>query len=216
MKGADVYGSGMFLKATKSGGLSLPGEPASIILTIGTPLTTKEFDDGKKQRVIERWINPPLPEGEMPHLGLNKTNWDAIAAISGKDDDDLWNGVRIKLFAMPEKMSQTGFAVRVMKADGPPTAAAPTGGGQPREAEPIGENNAITLANKLAAIGRDATQLRDYLRVCGIANNDAISAPVPTWPRGWFETIKKYLQDPVGALQEASMNASPKHDDIPF
>jgi hypothetical protein len=37
-----------------------------------------------------------------------------------------------------------------------------------------------------------------------------------TWPRGWFNVIKKYLTDPVAALQEASMNASPKNDDIPF
>lgn len=218
MKIGEVYGSGNFLKATARGTLGIKGEPSSLILTIGGPLIEHTFDDGKKQMVINKWKNPPLPEKEMPTLGLNATNARALATIAGTDETDNWIGLTFEVFTMPEAKSPTGWAIRVKRpaATSGYIAQAQTASAQPREAEPIGEANAITLANKLAAMGRDATQLRDYLRVCGIANNDAISAPVPTWPRGWFETIKKYLQDPVGALQEASMNASPKSDDIPF
>lgn len=126
MKKADVYPAGKFLKTARDGSIDIAGNPLTVQGTIAS-MTTHEFDDGRSQRVIHF-------SEELPDLGLNVTNWNAIAAFTGKDDDDEWIGMRIEMFAVPETKSQTGQAIRVRRprADAAPaTRPAATSSNEP-------------------------------------------------------------------------------------
>lgn len=106
----DVYPSD-FIKATKGGFIDMPELPEeceAVILTISGKLKTKEFDDGKSQRIAS------FRETEMT-LGLNKTNWNKIAELTGEEDDDDWDGYEIELCVIPEEKSKTGHAIRIRK-----------------------------------------------------------------------------------------------------
>ncbi len=114
MKGNEIFGSGKYLKAAAL--LNGDGTYGHLTLTIDGQPETKEFDDGKSQRVIS------FVEDERK-LGLNKTNWNMIAKISGKDDDDEWDGVKIDLW-VDENVQYGGEimpAIRIRR----PTVAAP-------------------------------------------------------------------------------------------
>lgn len=88
MRKSDTYG-GNFLKADVLGLGN--GSYKTMVLTI-SGISSHTFDeDDKTQRVLS------FKEDER-RLGLNATNWDSIAEISGKDDDDLWVGTVIELW----------------------------------------------------------------------------------------------------------------------
>ena len=87
MKKHETY-KGNFLKAES---LTLGnGKFKTMTVTI-TEITSHTFDDGKAQRVLT------FRETEQ-QLGLNLTNWDSVAEITGKDDDDEWIGARVELW----------------------------------------------------------------------------------------------------------------------
>lgn len=119
MKGNEIFGSGKYLKASCLE--QKDGTFGTLTLTIKGKPETKEFDDGKSQRVIS------FREDERK-LGLNKTNWNMIARISGKDDDDEWDGVRVVLW-VDENVQFGGDivpAIRIRRPsanDNPPTTA---------------------------------------------------------------------------------------------
>lgn len=70
------------------------GKYGTIVLTIAGVATSEPFDDGKVQRVLSF-------KEDGRELGLNATNWDTIAYITGKDDDEEWTGAKIELFVDP-------------------------------------------------------------------------------------------------------------------
>lgn len=53
-------------------------------------------------------------------LVLNKTNFNAIEEISGKDDTDLWSGTKVKLFTA--KVEFQGKRVPAIRIDAPSAA----------------------------------------------------------------------------------------------
>lgn len=67
------------------------GDYRTMTLTIAGEVTTAKFDDGGEQRLISfREIDK--------QLGLNRTNWQEIMEISGKDDDEDWAGTVIEVY----------------------------------------------------------------------------------------------------------------------
>lgn len=87
MKATDVFPSN-FLKAENL--KNDAGKYGTMIVTVKS-IDTSEFDDGKKQRVLSFEETPQA-------LGINKTNWNTIAEITGQDDDDNWIGACLELW----------------------------------------------------------------------------------------------------------------------
>lgn len=190
MRKSDTYG-GNYLKATRNATIDMPGTPESAILTIKA-LESHEFDDGKKQRVL-------LFHEIEQKLGLNVTNWDAIARITGQDDDDNWLGAKIELFVIPEQKSPTGYAVRVKKPSGQPAAA-------PAPAAPA-QNGSLTLSTngaarlnaaiaKLATEGTVATidECRTFLTEKFPAHATVLAGAPEQWPAEVAPQIKVWLE----------------------
>lgn len=67
-----------------------PGVYRPMVVTV-TAIGSHEFEDGKKQRILT------FKEVDQK-LGLNITNWDSMAEITGKDDDDHWIGAKVELW----------------------------------------------------------------------------------------------------------------------
>lgn len=88
MRKSDTYG-GNFIKADALG-LGNGNYKTMVVTIAGISSHTFEEDD-KTQRVLS------FKEDER-RLGLNSTNWDSIAEISGKDDDDHWVGTVVELW----------------------------------------------------------------------------------------------------------------------
>ena len=72
------------------------GHEAGLTLTI-KGVRSHKMDDGKTQRVLS------FHEDER-ELGLNQTNWDAVADITGKNDDDDWIGRKVHVY--PHKLDR--------------------------------------------------------------------------------------------------------------
>ena len=67
-------------------------------------IKSEKTKEGRTQRVLS------FKEFPGKFLGLNKTNWNTIAKVTGEPDDDNWIGRRITLFAT-EVQSPTGEMV---------------------------------------------------------------------------------------------------------
>ena len=115
MKRGQIYES----EWLKAGDMLEAGQDAGIDVTVAR-IATHELDDGRQQRVLS------FRETEKK-LGLNATNWDAIAAITGDDDDDLWIGKRINVY--PQKLDRPfmgkSHGVRVRACSHHSSVAAP-------------------------------------------------------------------------------------------
>lgn len=141
MKRHEVYiGSGIDKDALKK----KDGSYGVLVLTI-KDVTTAEFDDGNKRCLSF--------EEDDRSFSLNGTNWDTIAEITGKDDDDEWPGTKIEIYFDPSVMfkgKKTG-GMRVRKptgaaatrsaapasspADGPPDDGPPDAAGDTQSSE---------------------------------------------------------------------------------
>lgn len=124
MRKADVFPS----KYLKAEGLALGGgRYGTLTLTIESVSTSEPFDDGKVQRVLHF-------KEDGRELGLNATNWDTIAYITGKDDDDHWGGSKIELYVDPHVRfgGKIVPAIRVRA----PQGVAPVGGNFPNGVNP--------------------------------------------------------------------------------
>lgn len=180
---ADTYG-GEWIKATQSGnieaGPDMPRDDDRMVLTIKGKATSHEWDDGKKQRVIS------FEETEM-RLGLNATNWDSIAAITGQEDDDNWGGTTIELFVIPEPKSKSGHAIRVRKPRASAPAKAPT--------KTLGAAGSAKLVARLGEVKMDLNDLRYALanQNCG----GMVDATPENWPADWGPKIAAWLNNPV-------------------
>lgn len=202
---ADTYG-GEWIKATQSGnieaGPDMPRDDDRMILTIKGKAGTHEWDDGKKQRVLS------FEETEM-RLGLNATNWDAIAAMTNQEDDDNWGGTVIELFVVPEPKSKTGHAIRVRKpkAGKAPAAAAPAA-----PVKVLGDAGAAKLLDRLAGIEMDLDDLRHFLTTKNYGA--AIDQAPATWPVAWGTAIAAWLAKPVKAPADGYKPI--QEEEIPF
>jgi len=88
----ETYSSGWM----KASDLLDTGNKDGLDLTIKS-LSTSEMDDGKVQRVLAF-------EEDERQLGLNVTNWDALAEMFAADDDDDWVGCVCNVF--PHKLDR--------------------------------------------------------------------------------------------------------------
>lgn len=117
MKKSDTYTSGFL----KSEALQTPSGAYTVLdLTISQKIRTHNFEDGSDQRVLG------FREDER-ELGLNSTNWDSIAEISGQLDDERWEGTRIQLY-VDENVRFRGKicpAIRIRRPSGPGPAVTP-------------------------------------------------------------------------------------------
>lgn len=208
MRRSDVYG-GEWIKATQNGtidaGSGLPRDEERLTLTIKGRPSTHAWEDGREQRVIS------FAETSMK-LGLNATNWDSIAQITGQDDDDNWDGAVVELFVVPEPKSKTGNAIRIRKPRNAPAAAA-----KPGDAKPMGKTAADRLILKLAEIGHDLPTLRLWLESKGRMGRD-VNRPPEEWPAEWMEQIGGWLKNPVKPPVPAGHAGYQPigEDDIPF
>jgi hypothetical protein len=94
MKITEVYSSsGGFLKAE-----DITKPTTATIQSI--ECVTKDYNDGKgpKQQLVVSFV------GKEKKLGLNFTNAQKLAELTGKDDSDDWVGVTIKLFVEKVKV----------------------------------------------------------------------------------------------------------------
>jgi len=124
MRKADVFPS----KYLKAEGLAIGGgRYGTLTLTIESVSTSEPFEDGKVQRVLHF-------KEDGRELGLNATNWDTIAYITGKDDDDHWAGARVELYVDPMVRfgGKTVPAIRVRA----PQGTQPVGGNFPNNVNP--------------------------------------------------------------------------------
>lgn len=92
MKRGETYSSGWM----KAQDLLDQGHTDGLTLTI-KGVRSHKMDDGKTQRVLS------FHEDDR-ELGLNQTNWDFIAEVTGKNDDDEWIGR--KIHAYPHKLDR--------------------------------------------------------------------------------------------------------------
>lgn len=136
------------------------GSYEELTLTIAE-VTSGEFDDGTKQRILSF-------EGDERQLGLNVTNWDTVAHITGKDDDDDWVGSKIVLYVDEtvkfkgkpcpairiKRPAKTDAATRTQTRTAP--ADAPPGDGPPGDGPP-GEDNSTDDSAALCAKVRNKT-----------------------------------------------------------
>lgn len=202
---SDIYG-GEWIKATPTGnieaGPDMPRDDDRMVLTIKGKATTHEWDDGRKQAVIA------FEETEM-RLGLNATNWDAIAAMTGQEDDANWGGTVIELFVVPEPKSKTGHAIRVRKPKGAKPAAAPA---PAATVKVLGDAGAAKLLDRLAGVEMDLNDLRHFLTTKNYGV--AIDQPPATWPVAWGTAIAAWLAKPVKAPEGGYKPI--QDDDIPF
>lgn len=201
---SDIYG-GEWIKATPSGnieaGSNMPHDQDRLVLTIKGKATTHEWDDGKKQAVIA------FEETDM-RLGLNATNWDSIAAMTGVEDDSGWSGTVVELFVVPEPKSKTGHAIRVRKPRGPAPAKPAT-----NSAAQFGKEAADRLIAKVTATGLTIDDLRGCLVSQG---HDAklVARPPEEWPTNLGGKVKAWLDSPVKAPAKGYMPID--ESDIPF
>lgn len=147
MKRGETY-SGGWLKAQD---LLDQGKNDGIVVTIKS-IRTSEMDDGKVQRAIA--FNETDQE-----LGLNVTNWDAIAAITGEDDDDNWVGAKIVVYPhrLDRPFNGKTHGIRVKAANGTPRQAMPA-------ARPTDDAWSVDMAfTRAASVGIDKPTLRQML-----------------------------------------------------
>lgn len=200
---SDIYG-GEWIKATQNGnidaGSNLPRDDDRMVLTIKGKATTHEWDDGRKQAVLA------FEETDM-RLGLNATNWDAIAAMTGEEDDANWGGTVVELFVVPEPKSKTGHAIRVRK----PKNAKPAPASNGETVKVLGDAGASKLINRLAGVEMGLNDLRYFLSSkYGAAVDQAPAA----WPVAWGTAIAAWLDKPVKAPGDGYKPL--EEDDIPF
>lgn len=187
---SETYG-GNFLKANANGAIDIPGNPESLIGTI-TKIETTTFKSRDKNKEDDKQRALTFREHGDWRLGLNVTNWKAIARFTGKDDDDEWIGVRIEMFVVPEDASKTGHAIRVRKPSVlPATAPIETvlgASGQARLESKIGD-----LAVKYPEVTVD--QLRVYL-TGKHPDKEAVIADMPAlWPSSLANEIAQWIAD---------------------
>lgn len=188
MKKSEIYTSN-FLKASTL----IDRKQRSMTLTI-KGISTHAFDDGKKQRVLSF-------EEIDEALGLNPTNWDTIASLLGKDDDDDWIGDKITIYVTKTTFKgQTVDCIRVddrpstneaAPAPAPAPAAASGNGAAGNPDAPFGEKWAKALQDKLNEENITVDALINEMAILNRDHADkAKGRPIEEWPRCVMPTAK--------------------------
>lgn len=139
------------------------GSYEELTLTI-SEVTDGSFDDGTRQRILSF-------EGDERQLGLNVTNWDAVALITGKDDDDDWAGFKIVLYVDEtvkfkgkpcpairiKRPPKTDAAPRTQTRSAPAPADGPPGDGAPSDGPPGDGDGKAPSSEELCAKVRNKT-----------------------------------------------------------
>ncbi len=216
MKRGETYTSG-WLKAAD---MLEQGQANGLDLTIKA-IKSATMDDGKQQRSIS------FQEDER-ELGLNVTNWDTIADLTGKDDDDHWIGTVIN--AYPHKLDRQfngathGIRIRHPQGVGPahtnPRQPARQPNGMPPRAP--GSNGAATVTPATARVAAwealkasvmpDAT---DDMKKASWLSAIATACPGKAQPQmtvADWQAVKAHLEGYSGEPDAAPIADS----DIPF
>lgn len=191
MKRGETYSSGWL----KSQDMLDKGLTEGMDLTIKS-IRTSEMNDGGVQRVLA--FNETDQE-----LGLNATNWDSLAELTGKDDDDLWLG--FKFNAYPHKLDRPfNGKTHGIRIRGNSARAASAGG------------NSTEDARKAAFVEFKKTLLPDLSREqTGVEWNALLAKVFPGKKQtaltvGDWQTVKAAITgyDPAAEVQ--------KDNDLPF
>lgn len=167
----------------------------------------KEFDEGngvkKKQWVLTF-------QEDVPDLGLNLTNWDAMEEITGKDDSEHWRGSRIVVYATTTRFgTKTVDCVRVRAAGGASQQQA-----KPASSTPPQTHFGDDMASKvLAFAGTNGLELADIEQNMLDAGYPAemVRGGMARWPIGWKDAVRLACQNkPIEPY--TGMTA----DEIPF
>lgn len=196
MKRGETYSSG-WLKAQD---MLDQGKVNGLDLTIKT-VTTSTMNDGKVQRVLS--FNEDDRE-----LGLNVTNWDACAELSGKDDDEHWPGFVINVHPIkldrPYNGKTHGLRIRPAQGVGPARVANHAGPSQVSmidNAGPFWSLTDATTAVLEAGISRD--DFMGYLKSKGLTK--------------WNPATHTQLAVDFIATRKAAASAAPVDaEEIPF
>lgn len=197
MRRIDIYTSGWM----KAPDMLAAGQLHGLDLTI-KEVTTSTMDNGEEQRTLA------FVEDER-RMGLNATNWDSIAALTGKDDDDGWTGTVINVY--PHKLDRPyngkTHGVRVQAPQGIDPATA-----RQKPAGPGGAESARKAAFRVMKATMLPTATSEEL---GAAWIKAVSTMYPGVPQiqltaaQWtaLQSSFTYKGEPV---------AAPVEDEIPF
>lgn len=161
------------------------------------------YDDGSPAPELS--IKEPIGGNTGMALGLNKTNWKAIAKLYG-DNTDAWIGKRITVFPTEVEFGgETTMGIRVRltaPADDAPAAPAPAPtAAAPAQAKPptFGFANASRLTDKIAeACKANAEMTLDNLRMhltkAHPAQSEQVAGPVQDWPQTFGASVKEWFE----------------------
>lgn len=100
MKGSDVFPS-KYLRGSDMEDREIPATVSHVAM--------EDVADGEKKPVAHF-------KGATKGVVLNKTNWDRLAHISGSDDSDDWDGLRVILYTeLVTFNGKTGPSIRIKK-----------------------------------------------------------------------------------------------------
>jgi hypothetical protein len=77
----------------------LKGRPVTVEIKDAPQETLTGFDGTKQQKTVLYFT------GTSKKLVLNRTNWNAVADVTGEEDSDRWAGHRIELFPSTTEMN---------------------------------------------------------------------------------------------------------------
>lgn len=171
MKKSDTYkGGGNFIKAD-----ALSDGPVTYTIA---GVESAEFDDGTQQRVL-------CFEETEQKFGMNVTNWETVADITGEDDDDNWAGHRITLYPTKTKFQgRTVPCVRVREPDEPAPAPA-----KPKTSKVLGK----AAGTKIRKWCEDHEATIEDL--AGTVDGFDLTGEPESWPFDAAAAIKKAMDD---------------------
>ncbi len=210
MKKSETYSSGWL----KSGDMLDQGLTRGMDLTI-TGVRSAKMDDGKPQRVLTF-------HEDTKELGLNATNWDEIANMTGKDDDDLWIGTVIN--AYPHKLDRPfnghAYGIRIQQPQGVGPAKTTISPARAIGNTMVNEMEVKLSARKAAASALELNMQPGATREEKIAAwNDAMAKACPGKIQAAFTsadwgTVKAFIEGYPG--EAPPMPPALPNSDLPF
>lgn len=187
----------------------------SIVLTIaGVEDGESAFNKGPRRELSF--------EETHKKMGLNATNWDAIAEITGQPDDDHWAGHRIELYVEKVRSPQGG-TVPGLRVRAPSSSAASSAPSQPSPAadgptpgKKFPANQVDAIRKRLDEYNADVQMLRDGLvNWCDVPAMAVASEYLTDWDQSLTENIRKVLEE-LKRCKDGESEPAWKSSDSPF
>lgn len=168
MKKHETYGAGEWIKSDH---FEADETRTGTIESVGT----HTFEDGQAQR----YLSFSDLDGQF---GLNVTNWDMVAELSGQDDDDNWAGTQVEIYKTTTRFgAKTVPCLRIRKPANGTSNGAAEPAPAPSSVPVLGKAGAEKLAAAAKEAGGTLKALADALDEAGHADLDPENAA--EWPR---------------------------------